>query len=107
MPHPDQNSHTLIAPTLSAVTVNVPTKLRQEDFPATLFCTGITTGTVTISISPDGGESFIALEKESDNIYEFDSTRNILRIDSPMTIGVTKSTTTPAVGVFLNKGPLA
>lgn len=107
MPHPDQNSQTLIAPIAGEVTVHKVAKLRQEDYPATLFCTGITSGTVTVSISPDGGESFIELEKGTPNIYVFTATQNILEINSPMTIGVTKAATTPDVGVFLNKGPRA
>ncbi len=101
-----QDSQVLIAPTLLAVPVNVAVKIRQEALPATLFCNGITTGTVTISISADGGETFIPVEQAGSAVI-FDSTTNTLAINSPMTIGVTKIATTPAVGVFLNTGPRA
>ena len=101
-----EDSQVLITATTGVVSVNQPVKIRQEALPATLFCTDITTGTVTVSISPDGGDTFIPA-KQAGSAVIFDSNSNTLAINSPMTIGVTKLATTPAVGVFLNTGPRA
>ena len=99
-----QDSQVLIPATTLAVTAHKIAKIRQEALPATLFCTGITTGSVTVSISPDGGTTFIPVEQAGSPVI-FDADTNTFSINSPMTVGVTKTTTTPAVGVFLNTGP--
>ena len=107
MASPDSFSQTLIPAATDAETTQKVAKIRQEALPATLFATGLAGVEVaTVFISPDGGGTFEAMF-QGGTAVELTATNNIISINSPMTIGVTKDATASAAGVFLNSGPRA
>ena len=107
MANPDTFSQTLIPAATAAETTEKIAKIRQEALPATLFATGLAgSEKAVVSISPDGGATFVEVQQEGVAI-ELTAINNTISINSPMTIGVTKEATVSAAGVFLNTGPRA
>ncbi|MEE8233706.1 MAG: hypothetical protein V3R41_03405 [Gammaproteobacteria bacterium] len=107
MAFPGQDSQVIIAPVTAVVTVAKIVKIRQEALPATLFATGLAgVEKAVVNISPDGGDS-LTPAAQSGTAVELTATNNTIAINSPMTIGITKTATAGAAGVFLNTGPRA
>lgn len=97
-----RSSQTIIKPTTAAVTVNVPYPVNNSELPATISATNLAgSETVTISFSNDGGKTFEAAFQEGTAV-ELTVTKKQLSINSPIYLGIKKSLTATACGVFFN-----
>jgi len=93
----------LIAPTTDEISTTVFNEVVGADIPATLIALGLDgVEKVEVFISPDNGETEEAVVQET-VIVTLTASNNVVTINSPMTVGVQKSATTVAVGVFLSK----
>ena len=95
------SSQTIIKPTIPVVTINVPFPVIKSMLPGTLSATNLaTTEKVTVSFSHDGGKTFEAAKDGA--AVELTATKNQLSINSPVYMGITKSATVAACGVFFD-----
>jgi len=94
---------TLIPSQTAAVTVVVFHSLTEQDVPATVLAIGLAGAeSVPVRVSvDDGGTSEAA--SQGGTAVTLTATDNILAVNTPMTIGVTKPTTAGAAGVFIAK----
>lgn len=91
----------LIADTTDAVDTPVPFFVQQRFTEATLVATGLDAAeTVAIEVSVDGGESFKPLAQDGADLT-LTATQSTYTIRSPLLIGVTKSATAGAAGVYI------
>ncbi len=92
---------TIIEETTDAVSTAVEFAVVQKMLPATLSATNLTAAeTVAVMFSVDGGTTFEALAQDGADL-ELTATSNVFSIQSPMMLGVTKSATASASGVFI------
>jgi len=99
MPQP---SKTILEPQTGVVTTNVPYPIDKSMVPCTISATNLgSSESVTISFSVDGGKTYEASFQENAAV-ELILTANQLSINSPIYLGITKSATALACGVFLN-----
>lgn len=99
MPQP---SFTIIIPTTDAISINRPYQIIKSMVPCTISATNLgVSETVTISFSTDGGKTFEASFQE-DSAVELTNTAKQLSINSPVYLGITKTATSLASGVFFN-----
>jgi len=97
-----QSSQTIIKATTAAISVNVPYPVINSMLPATISATNLAgSETVTISFSHDGGKTF-EVSFQDDSVVELTPTKKLLSINSPVYLGITKSATVAACGVFFN-----
>ena len=91
----------MIKPQTGAVSVVAQFAVVQKTLPATISATNLTAAeTVAIMFSVDGGENFEPLAQDGADL-ELTATSNVFNIQSPMLLGVTKSATVSASGVFI------
>ena len=92
---------TIITETTDAVSTAVEFPVVQKMLPATISATNLAGAeTVAILFSVDGGSTFEPLAQDGADL-ELTATSNVFTIQSPMMLGVTKSATVGACGVFI------
>ncbi len=97
-----RSSQTIILPTTDAITVHAPYDIIKSMVPCTISATNLDgSESVTISFSVDGGKNFEASFQEGSAV-ELTATIKQLSINSPVYLGITKSSTSSACGVFFN-----
>lgn len=78
-----------------------PFRVRQQFLPATIFATNLAGAeSVAILFSIDDGVTFEPLSQDGADLTLV-ATANTLTINSPMLLGVTKTATAAAAGVFV------
>ena len=92
---------TIIKEQTGAVSTAVQFAVEQKNLPATISATNLTGAeTVAILFSVDGGATFEPLSQDGADL-ELTATSNVFTILSPLMLGVTKSATVSASGVFI------
>ena len=92
---------TIIGETTDAVSTTAEFPVVQKMLPATISATNLAGAeTVAILFSVDGGATFEPLAQDGTDL-ELTATSNVFTIQSPMMLGVTKSATVGASGVFI------
>ncbi len=92
-----------------AVTTPARFAVVQNVLPGTLFATNLAGGeSVAILFSADGGATFEPMAQDGADLT-LTATSNVLFIDAPLLLGVTKTATAGLSGVFImtnNPGPI-
>lgn len=92
---------TLILAQTAAVTTTAEFPVVQKNLPATLSATNLAgSESVAVLFSVDGGTTFEPLSQDGSDLT-LTATKNSLAITSPLLLGVTKSATAAASGVFI------
>lgn len=93
---------TLIPKQTAAVTTPVVASLESpQSLPATLVAVGLgSMENATVSFSEDDGTTKTAASQDGVAVV-LTATNNVIKISSPITISVVKSSTSAAAGVFL------
>ena len=97
-------AQTLIKPQTAAIEAIKFVKVDSNIVPATLIATGLTgKEVVPIYVTPDGGETSELASQESVAV-ELTATNNVISVNTPVYLGVSKPLTAAAVGVYLASG---
>jgi len=92
----------LIEATTDAVTTPAEASINGSDVPVTIHAEGLA-GVETVQLKVRNGGAYVDVYQDG-HLLRLTATQNVLSINSPMELGVTKSATVAAVGVYLTYG---